>query len=128
MKNKSINTEILGLLGLGIAGLYCVSRKNKNTRAIGTGLLGASAIGALAGFTKKKDYFLSKNKIILFGGADLSNEGKYGINKEIARVISISAQRKKIPLNRGDITILNSPLFVNDFNQDIVKPLITAIN
>jgi hypothetical protein len=116
------------LLGLGIAGLYCVSRKNKNTRAIGTGLLGASAIGALAGFTKKKDNFLSKNKIILFGGADLYNEGKYGINKEIARVIAISAQRKKIPLNRGDITILNSPLFVNDFNQDIVKPLITAIN
>jgi len=127
MKNNSINTEVLGLVGLGIAGLYCVSSKNKNTRNIGTGLLGASAIGALASFTKKKDIILSKNKIILFGGADFSNEGKYGINKEIARVISISAQRKKIPLKSGDITIFNSPLFVNDFNQDIVKPLITTI-
>ena len=127
MKNNSINTEVLGLVGLGIVGLYCVSSKNKNTRNIGTGLLGAGAIGALASFTKKKDIILSKNKIILFGGADLSNEGKYGINKEIARVLAISAQRKKIPLNRGDITIFNAPLFVNDFNQDIVKPLITAI-
>jgi hypothetical protein len=95
------------LVGLGIAGLYCVSSKNKNTRNIGTGLLGAGAIGALASFTKKKDIILSKNKIILFGGADLSNEGKYGINKEIARVIAISAQRKKIPLKKGDTTIFN---------------------
>lgn len=127
MRNNSINAEAIGLFGLGIAGLYCVSSKDKNTRNIGAGLLGASAIGALTSFTKKKDVNLSKYKIFLFGGADLYNEGKYGINKEIARVLAISAQRKKIPLKRGDIKIFNSPLFVNDFNQDIVKPLIMAI-
>ena len=127
MKNNSINTDALGLVGLGIAGLYCVSSKNQNTRNIGTGLLGVTAIGALASFTRKKDINLSTNKIILFGGADLNNEGKYGTNKEIARVLAISAQRKKIPLKSGDISIFNSPLFVNDFNQDIVKPLIMTI-
>lgn len=127
MKNNSINTDALGLVGLGIAGLYCVSSKNQNTRNIGTGLLGVTAIGALASFTRKKDMNLSTNKIILFGGADLNNEGKYGTNKEIARVLAISAQRKKIPLKSGDISIFNSPLFVNDFNQDIVKPLIMTI-
>lgn len=127
MKNNSINTDALSLVGLGIAGLYCVSSKNQNTRNIGTGLLGVTAIGALASFTRKKDINLSTNKIILFGGADLNNEGKYGTNKEIARVLAISAQRKKIPLKSGDISIFNSPLFVNDFNQDIVKPLIMTI-
>jgi len=101
MQNNTINTEGLGLVGIGIAGLYCVSSKNKNTRYIGTGLLGASTIGLLSSFTKKKDIILSKNKIILFGGADIYNEGKHGINKEIAGVIEISAQRKKIPLREA---------------------------
>jgi len=127
MKNNSINAEALGLLGLGIVGLYCVSSKNKNTRFIGNGLLGVTAIGTLASFIKKKDINLSKNKIILLGGADPYNEGQYGLNKEIGRVLAISAQRKKIPFKKGDITIFNAPLFVNDFNQDIVKPLIAAI-
>ena len=30
MRNNSINAEAIGLFGLGIAGLYCVSSKDKN--------------------------------------------------------------------------------------------------
>jgi len=127
MNKNSINIEALSLAGVGIAGLYFISSKEKLTRNIGAGLLGATVIGALASFAKKKDDDLSKNKVILFGGADFYNEGKYGINKEIGRAVATAAQKIKIPLKSGDIKLFNSPLIVNDFNQDIVKPLILAI-
>jgi len=70
MNKNSINIEALSLVGVGIAGLYFISSKEKLTRNIGAGLLGATVIGALASFAKKKDDDLSKNKVILFGGAD----------------------------------------------------------
>jgi hypothetical protein len=127
MKINSNNIEVLSLAGLGIAGLYCITSEEKLTRNIGAGLLGATAIGALSSFAQKKETKLSKNKVILFGGADFYNEGKYGTNKEIGRIVSTAAQKIKIPLKQGDIRIFNSPLFVNDFDHEIVKPFISSI-
>ncbi len=70
----------------------------------------------------------SKCKILLFGGADVSNDGAYGTNKLLADYIEIGALSKKynIPLQKGDIRVVNSPVFANenkgkDVYNDILK-------
>ncbi len=128
IENNEDTIKSVSLAGLGIAGLLCLTSKNKTTKGIGVGLLGITAIGALSSFTTNKSLSLSKNKVILFGGVDLSNEGEYGTNREIGRIVATAAQEKGVPLNNGDVTIFNSPLTVNDFKMDIVNPLINTIN
>ena len=128
IENNEDTIKSVSLAGLGIAGLLCLTSKNKTTKGIDVGLLGITAIGALSSFTTNKSLSLSKNKVILFGGVDLSNEGEYGTNREIGRIVATAAQEKGVPLNNGDVTIFNSPLTVNDFKMDIVNPLINTIN
>ncbi len=69
----------------------------------------------------------SKYKVLLLGGVDLSNEGEYGTNKQLASYIETIAlsSKYKIPLKRGDIQIINSPLFSNEIDgKDIYKEIL----
>jgi hypothetical protein len=127
VKKAPKNNNLIGLAGIGIVGLFFLKMKNKIAKSFGFSLLGVSAIGALSSFKNVIKSSVSRNKVVLLGGADFSNEGQYGINKEIARIVATAVQRKGIVLNYGDITVFNTPLIVHDFNSDIVKPLIATI-
>jgi len=60
----------------------------------------------------------SKYKVLLSGGADFSNDGTYGSNKQLAQYIETIAlsSKYKIPLQKGDIQVVNSPLFANEID------------
>ncbi|MCZ2131127.1 MAG: hypothetical protein LC109_12795, partial [Bacteroidia bacterium] len=70
---------------------------------------------------------ISKYKVLLFGGIDYANEGSYGSNKKLGEYIEILSQsdKYKIPLQKGDIQVLNSPLFSNEWNgKDIYEEIL----
>ncbi len=70
----------------------------------------------------------SKYKVLLFGGADSFNDGSYGTNLKLAEYLEIliNSEKYKIPLQKGDIRIVNSPIFGNESDdigiyKDILK-------
>ncbi len=72
----------------------------------------------------------SKFKVLLFGGADFFNDGTYGTNLKLAEYLEILAnsEKYKIPLQKGDIRIVNSPIFGNEPDgKDIYKEIIKII-
>lgn len=72
----------------------------------------------------------SKYKVLLFGGADFSNDGTYGSNKTLAQYIETIAlsSKYKIPLQKGDIQVVNSPLFSNEIDgKDIYKDILEIV-
>lgn len=77
-----------------------------------------------------KNDITSKYKIVLLGGADYYNDGTYGSNLQLAQYknkIAIS-ERYNIPLQRGDITIVNSPIWGKDFDgNSIYQELLSII-
>lgn len=72
----------------------------------------------------------SKYKVILFGGVDISNAGEYGLNKVLAEHIVNGAlsEKYKIPLKKGDVVIVNSPLFGKQYNgKDVYNDILKII-
>ena len=72
----------------------------------------------------------SKYKILLFGGVDYYNEGVYGTNKKLAQYIETIALSSKynIPLQKGDIQVVNSPLFSNEVDgKDVYKEILEIV-
>jgi hypothetical protein len=74
-------------------------------------------------------------KILLFGGIDPSNDGSYGSNQKLGKYIETIALSKKynIPLKNGDIQVVNSPLFSEEYEgkdiyNDILKIIKTNFN
>jgi hypothetical protein len=73
---------------------------------------------------------ISKFKVLLFGGADFFNDGTYGTNLKLAEYLQTLAisQKYKIPLQKGDIHIVNSPIFANEIDgKDIYKDILKII-
>lgn len=69
----------------------------------------------------------SKYKVLLFGGIDYYNEGAYGTNKQLAQYVETIAlsNKYKIPLQKGDIQVVNSPLFANEVEgKDIYNEIL----
>lgn len=72
----------------------------------------------------------SKYKILLFGGVDYYNDGSYGSNKQLATYVETIALSSKynIPLQKGDIQVVNSPLFSNELDgKDIYKQILEIV-
>jgi hypothetical protein len=79
---------------------------------------------------KKNMIKQSKFKILLFGGADFFNDGTYGTNLKLAEYLEVLApsDKYKIELQKGDIRIVNSPIFGNDIEgKDIYKEILKII-
>lgn len=79
-------------------------------------------------YTKQKGK--SKYKILLFGGVDMYNDGSYGSNKILGRYLEIIALSKKynIPLQKGDIQLVNSPLFSERMDgKDIYNDILNIV-
>ncbi len=73
---------------------------------------------------------LSKYKIILMGGVDYWNEGAYGVNKELGYNIEKLAlsQKYNIPLQKGDIKVVNSPLIANELDgKDLYQEVLSLV-
>ena len=73
---------------------------------------------------------LSKYKILLFGGADFFNDGSYGSNSALGTYIEKIALSKKynIPLQKGDIIVVNSPLIGNEMDgKDIFNDVLNLV-
>ncbi len=66
-------------------------------------------------------------KVVLFGGVDYNNEGEFGINLDIGNALAIANEPFGLGLGEGSVDVFNSPLFVNDFDTDIYKPLVEKI-
>jgi hypothetical protein len=72
----------------------------------------------------------SKYRVLLFGGVDYFNEGAYGTNKQLAQYIETIAlsSKYKIPLQKGDIQVVNSPLFSNEVDgKDVYKEILEIV-
>lgn len=72
----------------------------------------------------------SKFKVLLFGGVDYANEGAYGSNQQLATYVETIALSSKynIPLQKGDIRVVNSPLFANDPNgKDVYNQILEIV-
>lgn len=73
---------------------------------------------------------LSKYRILLFGGVDVFNDGRYGSNKTLGTYLEKIALlgKYKIPLQKGDIKIVNSPLFGNEVDgKDIYNDILNLV-
>lgn len=73
---------------------------------------------------------LSLYKVLLLAGVDLSNAGEYGSNTTLGRYIETIAlsSRYQIPLQKGDIRVLNSPLFgENEQGDNIYNDILYVI-
>jgi hypothetical protein len=73
---------------------------------------------------------LSLYKVLLLAGADFSNAGEYGSNTTLGRYIETIAlsSRYQIPLQKGDIRVLNSPLFgENEQGDNIYNDILSVI-
>lgn len=73
---------------------------------------------------------LSKYRILLFGGVDVYNDGSYGSNKTLGTYLEKIAlsEKYKIPLQKGDIKIVNSPLLGNEIDgKDIYKDILNLV-
>lgn len=87
--------------------------------------LGLSEFGGSTG-----NQTLSKYKVLLFGGVDYSNEGAYGSNQTLGAYIEKIAlsDKYKIPLQTGDIQVVNSPLFSNETDgKDVYKDILELV-
>lgn len=72
----------------------------------------------------------SKYKILLFGGVDYYNEGVYGTNKKLAQYIETIdlSSKYNIPLQKGDIQVVISPLFSNEVDgKDVYKEILEIV-
>ncbi|HEX8575666.1 MAG TPA: hypothetical protein VF677_05170 [Flavobacterium sp.] len=72
----------------------------------------------------------SQYRVILMGGVDYYNNGTYGTNKTLGEYIETIATSKKynIPLQKGDIQIINSPMFSKEANaKDIYNEILKII-
>ncbi len=72
----------------------------------------------------------SKYKVILMGGADFYNEGAYGSNETLGEYVEKIALSSKynIPLKKGDIQLVNSPLFGMDpTGKDIYDEILAIV-
>lgn len=73
----------------------------------------------------------SMYRVILMGGVDYYNEGAYGSNKTLGTYVEVIAlsDKYKIPLQKGDIQIVNSPLFGSSSpdGKDIYDDLLAII-
>lgn len=72
----------------------------------------------------------SKYRVILMGGIDYSNQGIYGTNQKLGKYLETIALSKQynIPLQKGDIQVINSPLFSNENDgKDIYKEILEII-
>lgn len=73
---------------------------------------------------------LSLYKVLLLAGVDFSNAGEYGSNTTLGRYIETIAlsSRYQIPLQKGDIRVLNSPLFgENEQGDNIYNDILSVI-
>lgn len=72
----------------------------------------------------------SKYKVILFGGIDYANDGTYGSNQKLGQYVETIAlsSKYKIPLTKGDIRVVNSPLFSNeDDGKDVYNDILEIV-
>jgi len=72
----------------------------------------------------------SKYRVLLFGGIDYSNDGSYGSNYTLAQYVELISlsEKYKIPLQKGDIKVVNSPLFSNEFNgKDVYREILELV-
>ena len=106
-------------------------------KALGLGndsekLLGVSAERRVDRITNQNTDYKNKSKfkILLFGGADFFNDGTYGTNLKLAEYVELlsASEKYKIQLQKGDIRIVNSPVFGNEMDgKDIYKEVLEII-